>query len=76
MIEFGHATHAGLRRVRNEDTYYADAGSGLFLVADGMGGRHRGEAASAMAREVVVELLQRNQELGEAIRCALRRLRE
>jgi len=37
MIEFGHATHAGLRRVRNEDTYYADAGSGLFLVADGMG---------------------------------------
>ena len=76
MIEFGHATHAGLRRVRNEDTYYADAGGGLFLVADGMGGRHRGEAASAMAREVVVELLQRNQELGEAIRCAHRRLHE
>ena len=38
MIEFGHGTHVGLRRTRNEDTYYADASLGLFLVADGMGG--------------------------------------
>ena len=52
MIEFGHGTHVGLRRARNEDTYYADAGQGLFLVADGMFadrniGNSRGEVAFA-----------------------------
>jgi len=42
MIEFGHGTHAGLRRSRNEDTYYADAALGLFVVLDGMGGHRYG----------------------------------
>ncbi|MGH8215091.1 MAG: PP2C family protein-serine/threonine phosphatase [Rhodanobacteraceae bacterium] len=54
MIEFGHATHAGLRREHNEDTYWADADLGLFLVADGLGGHEHGELASALARDAVV----------------------
>lgn len=54
MIEHGHATHTGLRREHNEDTYWADAEHGLWLVADGMGGHARGEVASAMALDSVV----------------------
>ena len=57
MIEYGHGTHVGLRRTRNEDTYYADASLGLFLVADGMGGHQHGEVASALVREAMVELI-------------------
>ncbi len=57
MIEFGHGTHVGLRRTRNEDTYYADTALGLFLVADGMGGHQHGEVASALVRDAIVELV-------------------
>ena len=67
MIEFGHGTHVGLRRTRNEDTYYADAALGLFLVADGMGGHQHGEVASALARDAVVDGVRRGQSLAEAV---------
>lgn len=70
MIEFGHGTHVGLRRARNEDTYYADAALGLFLVADGMGGHLHGEVASAVVRDSVVELVSQGHSLAEAIRDA------
>jgi PPM family protein phosphatase len=67
MIEFGHGTHTGLRRQRNEDTYYADASLGLFLVVDGMGGHQHGEVASAMARDGVVAQVTAGQSLVDAI---------
>ncbi|WP_158543231.1 PP2C family protein-serine/threonine phosphatase [Dyella psychrodurans] len=67
MIEFGHGTHVGLRRTRNEDTYYADAALGLFLVADGMGGHQHGEVASALARDAIVERIRSGQSLAEAV---------
>lgn len=67
MIEFGHGTHTGLHRIRNEDTYYADAALGLFLVADGMGGHLHGEVAAALVRDTVVELVSRGHSLAEAI---------
>lgn len=54
MIEFGHCSHAGLRREHNEDTYYADADMGVSLVADGMGGHEHGEVASAIARDTLI----------------------
>jgi len=67
MIEFGHGTHTGLRRTRNEDSYYADAGLGLFLVVDGMGGHKHGEVASATARDGVVAQVTAGQSLVDAI---------
>ena len=74
MIEFGHGTHAGLRRTRNEDTYYADAALGLFLVADGMGGHRHGEVAAALVRETMVELVSRGDDLVQAVQGAAARL--
>jgi serine/threonine protein phosphatase PrpC len=74
MIEFGHGTHGGLRRTRNEDTYYADASLGLFLVADGMGGHQHGEVASALVREAMIERVTRGQCLIEAVNGAAERL--
>ncbi len=74
MIEFGHGTHVGLRRTRNEDTYYADASLGLFLVADGMGGHQHGEVASALVRDAVVELVATGHGLIEAVNGAAERL--
>jgi len=74
MIEFGHGTHVGLRRARNEDTYYADPARGLFLVADGMGGHQHGEVASALVRDAIVDQLVRGQGLAEAVRGAGERL--
>jgi protein phosphatase len=74
MIEFGHGTHVGLRRTRNEDTYYADASLGLFLVADGMGGHQHGEVASALVRDAVVDLVTGGRSLIEAIQGAAERL--
>jgi protein phosphatase len=74
MIEFGHGTHVGLRRTRNEDTYYADPTLGLFLVADGMGGHQHGEVASALVRDAVVDMVARGQSLPDAVRGAGARL--
>ncbi|MBT2145053.1 MULTISPECIES: protein phosphatase 2C domain-containing protein [unclassified Rhodanobacter] len=74
MIEFGHGTHVGLRRTRNEDTYYAGASLGLFLVADGMGGHQHGEVASALVRDAVVGLVGQGHSLIEAVHGAAERL--
>ena len=70
MIEFGHLTHAGLRRELNEDTYHGDGELGLWLVADGMGGHEYGEVASALAREAIVREVRAGASLAQAIRVA------
>jgi protein phosphatase len=68
MIEVGHASHTGLRRELNEDTYWADADLGLFLVVDGMGGYGRGEVAAALARDALVEAARTGGDLETAVR--------
>lgn len=53
MIESAGLTDAGTARESNEDAFLADPRSGVFLVADGMGGMEAGEMASRIAVETV-----------------------
>ena len=51
------ATHPGLRRQGNEDSYCTRPDVGLFVVADGMGGHAAGEVASSLAVEAIAALV-------------------
>lgn len=46
-------TDKGLVRPNNEDNLYLDQSTGLFVVADGMGGHASGEIASKIAVDVI-----------------------
>ena len=51
MIELGHITHPGKKRILNEDTYHIDAINQFAIVVDGMGGFNAGDIASSFVRE-------------------------
>jgi serine/threonine protein phosphatase PrpC len=53
MIRFHARSHPGIVRPHNEDAMLADGGNGVFVVADGVGGRAAGEVASALTIETV-----------------------
>lgn len=48
MIRFHATSHEGKVRAHNEDAMFADGDNGVFVVADGVGGRAAGEIASAL----------------------------
>ncbi|MCK5800420.1 MAG: serine/threonine-protein phosphatase, partial [Deltaproteobacteria bacterium] len=49
----------GRRRTLNEDSFLADDGLGLYIVADGVGGHAKGEVASAQSVEEVYGFVSR-----------------
>jgi len=56
---FGN-TDIGRKRVKNEDFFAIDPSIGLFVVADGLGGRMSGDKASYEATQVFVESVKKN----------------
>lgn len=66
-ISIGHTSHSGIKRDHNEDTYGIDLDSGLFLVADGMGGHDHGEIASALARDHILNSVKTQKTIKQAI---------
>lgn len=53
VLEAASLTDRGRLRPHNEDSVFASAGDGLFILADGMGGYQAGEVASGMATELL-----------------------
>jgi protein phosphatase len=74
-LAFGATTHTGRVRNNNEDSYIALPESGLWVVADGMGGQQSGEVASAIAVHTIREAIQNRCSLTEAIEQAHRAIR-
>jgi serine/threonine protein phosphatase PrpC len=65
--EYGAGTHVGRVRQQNEDRYHADPNAGLWLVADGMGGRKAGEVASSIIAEFIPTALKEGPSLPEVV---------
>jgi protein phosphatase len=55
------ATHPGLKREGNEDTFCVRPDLGLYVVADGMGGHAAGEVASQMAVASIEKVIESTQ---------------
>jgi protein phosphatase len=58
LDSFG-ASDVGRRRQLNEDSLVMDCETGLYIVADGMGGHNAGEIASKLAAETVMNFIRR-----------------
>src|SRR5580765_8620955 len=52
-LDCAFLSHKGMVRAHNEDSVFVDAGAGIAVLADGMGGYSAGEVASGIAVNVV-----------------------
>jgi len=62
MLEAFGCTDRGCVRQNNEDSYLLAPDTGLFVIADGMGGAQAGEQASKMAVETVAAFIANSKE--------------
>ena len=73
MIQSYAQTNIGQRKV-NEDSFLINEELGLYVVADGVGGMAKGEVASQMACEVILQNIQDGMPLEESVYLAHRKL--
>lgn len=73
---FAVASHVGMLRKENEDSYAFDKELGLYIVADGMGGHENGKTASTIACKLVVEQVKLGKSVENAIKLAHLRIRQ
>jgi len=66
-------THIGQRQV-NEDTYFIDENTDLFIVADGVGGMDKGEVASNLACVEISNSINSGMTLKESVYSAHRQI--
>ena len=57
-LEAAGKTDLGQEREINEDYFYVDNTTGMFIVCDGLGGNAAGEVASHKAIEFTIEFIQ------------------
>ncbi|HEX4808679.1 MAG TPA: protein phosphatase 2C domain-containing protein [Bryobacteraceae bacterium] len=57
MLEAYGLSDPGCVRTNNEDYFISDSRSGIFILADGMGGANAGEYASRLSAEMLYEFL-------------------
>jgi serine/threonine protein phosphatase PrpC len=69
LFQFAGHTDVG-RRKHNEDAFLIDPDLGLLVVADGVGGHHSGEVASALTIEVLRREISAGSDLASAIQMA------
>lgn len=69
-VVFAAQSVAGQVRTHNEDALACRPELGLWALADGMGGHERGEVASALALQGLIEALQQGAELAAAVQAA------
>ncbi len=66
-FDWAQASHSGLKRTQNQDSYGVAQRFGLCLVADGMGGHAHGALASALARDCITSAIAGGCDLNQAI---------
>lgn len=69
-LSFGHGTHIGHVRKRNEDCYGFNPVLGIWLVADGLGGHSDGDVASRTAVEAIISSVRGGKPLVDALEFA------
>lgn len=57
MVQMGFKTDKGKKRGKNEDFLFVMPSEGIYIVADGVGGRNSGELASLMAVKSIAEYI-------------------
>ncbi len=64
-LQVAGRTDVGCVRTNNEDAFGYDAGSGVFVVCDGVGGNASGEVASQIGVSTLLEYFERARQTGE-----------